>query len=382
MQSILMYTTTLLVSFALTLILFLYHSRYWNPATHVPLQNIYILNMTSALMCVVWCLTDGRPQFSTANYIANIIEFNCMGFCGYFWLNYCLRFADVPSLKTTTAKILTALPVMTVMLMILTTPLTHWAFYIDEKGYFQRGTIYFMQQTGYLYLVASSVICLWHRRKCATSSERRRLTVLSMFPLSPAFFGAVQIIAPSGLAPTLQFSILISLLLVFVDELDQKITRDSLTQLINRYEFERLLQNKMDDFEKHGPKLFVLMSDMDDFKSINDNYGHQQGDAALRMVGIVLTRTAAKYDAVCARMSGDEFMSLLEADSREEAEAYRSELAESLKETCADLPYTLHLSTGIAEYDGKMTLMQLVNQADLQMYERKKQYKNGERTQR
>ena len=379
MQYTLMYSTTLLVSFALTLILFLYHSKYWDPASHFPLQMIYLLNMTSALMCVVWCLTDGKPEFSKINYIANIIEFNCMGFCGYFWLRYCMKFVSVPVLKTRLAEILLAAPVVAVMLMILSTPWTHWAFFIDEGGYFRRGTIYIIQQTGYVYLVASSVICLVHRKNCLTSSERRRLNVLSMFPLSPAFFGIVQILAPSGLAPTLQFSILISLLLVFVDELDQKITRDSLTQLTNRYEFERILQNRMHSFQKHGPKLYIFMSDMDDFKSINDNFGHQQGDAALRLVAMVLTKTAARYNGVCARMSGDEFLSLLEADSFEEAAAYKEDLEQGLQEACRDLPYTLKVSTGIEEYDGTQTLMQLLNQADINMYQQKKLRKHRSR---
>ena len=376
MNYALLYSTTLLVSFILTLILYLYHSRYWNPATHAPLQMIYLLNMTSALMCVVWVVVDGKPQYIPVNYLGNIIEFNCMGYCGYFWLSYCLKFMDIPVLNTRAAKFLLLAPVMIVMVLIITTPLTHWAFYIDEGGFFRRGTYYFMQQTGYLYLLGSSALCLTYRKKCSTSSERRRLTVLSAFPLSPAVFGGIQIFAPSGVAPTLQFSILISLILVFVDELDQKITRDSLTQLINRYEFERILQNKMRGLQKYGPKLFVLMSDLDDFKKINDTYGHQQGDTSLAIVGLVLTQTAAKYGAVCARMSGDEFISLLEANSRETAEAYEQDLKQGLKDACAHLPYTLQLSLGIAEYDGSMSLMELLNQADIQMYRQKQQHKH------
>ena len=81
-----MYSTTLFVSFALTLILYLYHRKYWEQGSHALIQNIYFLDMTSAVMCVIWCLTDGKPEYSAINYIANIIEFNSMGYCGYFWL--------------------------------------------------------------------------------------------------------------------------------------------------------------------------------------------------------------------------------------------------------------------------------------------------------
>ena len=253
-----MYSTTLLVSFTLTLILYLFHRKYWNTSSHGPIQMIYLLNMTSALMCIVWCLTDGKPELSYINYAANIIEFNCMGFCGYSWFRYCIEAVDIPILKTGKAQLLLSIPVVAVMILIFSSPITHFAFFIDEGGFFQRGTIYFIQQTGYIYILGSSLLCLWYRKRCETTRERKHMNILALFPLSPAFFGGIQIIAPSGVAPTLQFSILISLLLVFVDELDQKITKDSLTQLTNRYEFEHILQSRMRGRDERNPKLYVL----------------------------------------------------------------------------------------------------------------------------
>ena len=368
----LLYSTTLFVSFSLTLILFAYHSRYWNSRTHIPLLVIYMLNMTSALMCIVWVFVDGRPELIPVNYIANIIEFNCMGFCGYFWLIHCLNYVNIPVLKTKKAKLLIALPVLILMLLIICTPYTHWAFYIDEGGYFRRGLIYGMQQTGYLYLCASTVICLIFRKKCSTTSERRHLSVLATFPLPPLLLGGIQILMPSGLAPTLQFSILVSLLLVFVDELDQKITRDSLTKLINRYEFERILQSRMQGFRPQGARICVLMSDVDSFKSINDNYGHQQGDASLQIVGRSLSKTAARFDGISARIGGDEFVTLIETDSADEINEFKKQLDAELTKACLNLPYTLRLSTGLAEYDGSLSMMQLLNLADVNMYKQKK----------
>ena len=377
MNYIIMYSTTLLVSFTLTLILYLHHRRYWNTISHKPIQNIYILNMTSALMCIVWCLTDGKPELSWINTIANLIEFNSLGFCGYFWMKYCLKFMDIPAWKTGKANVLLSLPILTVMVLILSSPATHFAFYIDEDGFFQRGTIYFIQQTGYLYILLSSILCLWYRKKCSTSRERRHINVLAMFPLSPAFFGGLQILAPSGVAPTLQFSILISLFSVFVDELDQKITRDSLTQLTNHYEFERILQNKMKGRIKGDPKLYVLVCDMDDFKSINDNYGHIEGDEALKLVAKVLNQTGSGYDAKCARMSGDEFLALLETDKTEYAESFTSEIQSNIRKASEDLPYDLDISIGIAEYDGNMSLIELIDKADKRMYAQKRLHRKA-----
>ena len=203
------------------------------------------------------------------------------------------------------------------------------------------------------------------------------MNILALFPLSPAFFGGIQIIAPSGVAPTLQFSILISLLLVFVDELDQKITKDSLTQLTNRYEFEHILQGRMRGRDERDPKLYVLVCDLDGLKNINDNHGHMEGDEALKLVARTMSRTGSRYDAICARMSGDEFLSLIEAEDGNVAESYAAEIQSELEIASEGRPYSLVISIGIAEYDSSMTLMELLEQADRNMYAQKRQHKRG-----
>lgn len=375
----LLYSTTLVISFLLTLIFFVFHLKYRNPVTHLPLQIIYILNMISSFMCIVWVIVDGKKNLIAVNYIANLIEFNCLGYSGYSWLRYCLKFIDVPMLKKKSTIVMLTIPIAIVTLLIVTTPLTHWIFYIDENGFFQRGSLYFFQFTAYLYLFVSSTLCVLYRKKCTTSFERNRLAVLALFVLPPTLFGSIQIFMPSGAAPTLQFSIVLSLILVFINEMDQKITRDSLTQLKNRYEIERILQHKMNDAHNSKTKLYVLVSDLDDFKQINDKFGHHQGDVALNMVGQVLSKVTDQYDAICGRMSGDEFVSLIETESYETVMKYQQDLESMLLDACSNLPYTLQLSIGAAVYDGNENLMQLLNQSDTKMYEQKKMRKQ-ERT--
>lgn len=330
MNYIFLYSSTLFVSFTLTLVFYLYHSKYWEHSTHMPLKMIYILNMTSAVLCIVWAIVDGRPEYSYINYIGNIIEFNCMGYCGYFWLKYCLQFVDIPALKKKSVQTIILLPILIVTVLIVTTPIHHGAFYIDDGGFFRRGSFYFIQQTGYLYILLSSIVCIYYIKKCHTSSEKRHLLVLSMFPVSPAIFGGAQILLPSGMAPTLQFSILVSLILVFVDELDQK---------------------------------------------INDNYGHQQGDVALTIVGNVFTKLSSKYKTDTARVGGDEFVTVMETLSMQKTYDFKKDLDEMLEEACRLLPYKIHLSTGIIKYDSSKSLLEIINQSDAEMYAQKKLYK-------
>lgn len=81
---------------------------------------------------------------------------------------------------------------------------------------------------------------------------------------------------------------------------------DGLTGLANRTTFDRRLAEEFDRARRLLTPLSLLLFDVDRFKEINDQCGHQAGDAVLRMFGVCLTRHLRKYD-VAARIGGDEF---------------------------------------------------------------------------
>ncbi len=85
---------------------------------------------------------------------------------------------------------------------------------------------------------------------------------------------------------------------------------DSLTDVLNRRGFERELVRSLAYVKRHGVNAALLYLDLDDFKSVNDRYGHAAGDAALKAVASVLRRHTRESDLV-ARLGGDEFAVLL-----------------------------------------------------------------------
>lgn len=108
--------------------------------------------------------------------------------------------------------------------------------------------------------------------------------------------------------------------------------RDDLTGLTNRRTMETILRHSLDITRVTGQAISVLMLDLDDFKSINDTYGHEMGDKALKAVAEVLRScTRAGVDTV-SRWGGDEFFVILMA-GREQAE----EIATRIREAVARL---------------------------------------------
>jgi diguanylate cyclase (GGDEF)-like protein len=156
---------------------------------------------------------------------------------------------------------------------------------------------------------------------------------------------------------------------------------DALTGLYNRIMLEDHLQQALARAERDGSHFALLYCDFDDFKPINDQFGHEAGDAILRQVAARLLDGRRRTDTV-ARLGGDEFVVLLTDlnDTRGMAVSVAQQLLAAI-----DMPFdfdgktfALGASIGIALYYGASTsTLQLMSQADIAMYQAKRAGKNG-----
>ncbi len=155
--------------------------------------------------------------------------------------------------------------------------------------------------------------------------------------------------------------------------------RDALTGLYNRHRFQQELARTMLDCDRHQMQCAVMFFDLDEFKTINDSYGHRAGDALLIRVASEIG-TLVRRNEVLARLGGDEFAILLPAVQGNEAEV----LADRVVRAIAQIPFrfegqNLRLTTslGIAYYPVHATdADDLVARADIAMYQAKSAGKN------
>ncbi len=153
---------------------------------------------------------------------------------------------------------------------------------------------------------------------------------------------------------------------------------DSLTGLPNRELFMDRLQQAMvrarQELSMQSPLLALMFLDLDKFKQINDQFGHQAGDQALTTVAKRLLHSVRETDTV-ARLSGDEFVILLEGiASRQHVEKLVQHIFNELKAPLrfGEVECKLSASIGISYYQNpEMTGAQLMHQADLAMYQAK-----------
>jgi diguanylate cyclase (GGDEF)-like protein len=148
---------------------------------------------------------------------------------------------------------------------------------------------------------------------------------------------------------------------------------DDLTGVHNRRGFLAVAEQQLKLARRNKRELVLLFVDMDDFKSINDRYGHPEGDAALRTAAQILRGTFRDSDVV-ARMGGDEFV-VLAADTGS-SQAIVDRLARSLDQhnAAATRPYRLSFSVGVARFDpaAPPSIEELLATADAMLYEQKR----------
>ncbi len=135
----------------------------------------------------------------------------------------------------------------------------------------------------------------------------------------------------------------------------QRLARiDTLTGLANRRQFDELLEQALARYRRGRRPLALVFLDVDRFKSINDSHGHGVGDAVLKEFAARLESGLRETD-VAARLSGDEFVVLLEGlGTRDEAVAVATKLLQAIRVpmALADVPLAVTASMGLAWLDG------------------------------
>ena len=159
---------------------------------------------------------------------------------------------------------------------------------------------------------------------------------------------------------------------------------DPLTGLPNTRFMVTHLSGELARAERLNTEVSLLVIDLDDFKEINDTYGHHVGDRALRDVAQVLRAVIRPYD-ICVRYAGDEFIVVLAGCGREEAENKRQELQQAIGSTVFEarpgmsIPLSISAGSAVFPHDGN-SYESLLAKADSRMYRDKVARKSESQT--
>jgi diguanylate cyclase (GGDEF)-like protein len=316
----------------------------------------------------LFSLPGGVVNFADSIYAASI-SMGC-----YLWFLYVITRLEPPFISNRKLDILVRIPVIIVILLDLSSIFTGWISTNNSNTYDQEGTFYTIHLAiCSLYLLFAAVLSLLRAFRTHSRAERGEYIMYALCMFLPYSGGFFFDYFPT--VPFLVLSLFLVINLLFLTAQDMQIFNDALTDLNNRRRLDQFLEKRLRDASEKEP-LAIFMIDINAFKSINDTYGHMEGDDALRTVASALKDTARQFNAFIARYGGDEFCLVADVSKTapEEIEAaLHRNLAESQhRAEQVPKPYTLTASIGCAVCDHtESDIVALIKKVDTSLYAKK-----------
>ena len=151
--------------------------------------------------------------------------------------------------------------------------------------------------------------------------------------------------------------------------------RDHLTMLYNRRKFFELLETEVSKAKRYARPLTIIMLDIDYFKKVNDNYGHNIGDMVLKTTANIVGDIIRKDD-IFARYGGEEFMLLSPETGLEEAIVMVERIRVAVETHSYTAGVRITISAGVAEWSGEKTELAFIKKADEMLYMAKNMGRN------
>ncbi len=250
-------------------------------------------------------------------------------------------------------------------------------FRIDSSNLYHRGELYnLMVLSSYIYMIYS-LRTLIKNRKLVDEAENRALRLFAV----PPFIGGILQATIFGLKLT-WISMSLSMLIIFLYVQDNLLHVDVLTGLYNRRNLEKYLNVNLRQTQK--PKVIGgILLDINDFKHINDTYGHDEGDKALISVAKILKDGFDKDDFI-SRYAGDEFIVVCEVDNLDQLKQKieKVDITTDMFNKTSGTPYNISMSKGYDIFitDKDIEEDEFIKRIDSLMYKDKETYKANKLT--
>ena len=241
----------------------------------------------------------------------------------------------------------------------------NWIFAITNENIYMRGPLWLVSPTTSYFYYIINLLLLYNARE---KLNREELLILSLFTIIPSLLSVFQLYYFVYL--TIWNSVAIAVVINYVFLVHSQTKIDPLTRLGNRIAYDEYLALWG---RKSNIVLAVVNIDLDDFKIINDVFGHHEGDKVLRVFARQLEEVF-EGKGTSIRLGGDEFIVLVNENRREIVEKYIETLKNNIDtyNKISNSPYQIKFSYGMAIFNNTYNnIHELIQHSDKLMYEEK-----------
>ena len=312
--------------------------------------------------------------------LLNFANYLFTAYITYTWLEYVMAVEQAPRRNRPLNRFAILFPLLVVTAALILTFIVRPQTVITEDLSI-TGTVYVFQMlVPIIYVVAVMMYTLRRAFEEDNVLEKRKHIYIGLFPLMVVAGALIQVV----LLPDVSifcYCATILMLIFYIQSMEDQISVDALTGLNNKGQILRYT-SQPGALTREGRRTFAAMIDANAFKSINDTYGHEEGDHALVLIAEAMKAAVAVSDipAFIGRYGGDEFMYIVYVNDESEVKGLIMELHSQLADAAAkaQLPYELSVSVGYSELDTENdSFQQCIKRADQALYFEKKRRAQG-----
>lgn len=330
------------------------------------------------LICVILCTVetagfwlDGQ-QFLPARQLSilcNVLDLCLAAILSFLWICYVDYRLFQDRARILKAYLFGAIPAALICVAAVINLFSGVFFWVTEDNVYYRTPLFLLPcVVMYCYITYGAVLAYRYRKQV---DKYLFMPVLAL--LIPVYLGSMIQLFHYGIA-LIWVSVALGLMFVYISLQNEDTYLDPLTDLYNR----NYLMHFLDQIPKQkraGITIIGIMLDVNNFKLINDTYGHMKGDDVLRAVGKILLHATSDSQAIVVRYGGDEFLVLLPASQRGQISRIQKNISEELDRynSSGETPVPVSFSAGISELQG-MDLFQFFQNMDRAMYQEKRAF--------
>ena len=311
--------------------------------------------------------------------VSNSLYFFSGSLIGYFYTNYILHKIGKEEKKW--QKALIFIPVLLVTILLVINLFNGMLFTINENNLYSRGKyiyIYSIVIATYIIVMGANLVYCYFKNidNKKLKEEFKKLLIFTSIPIVSALIQNFNYGITLG-----QVGLTLSVLLIYLNGQKKDSNIDELTGIYNRRAFNRNVSRLFNSKKL----MFLMLMDANDFKMINDKYGHLEGDKALVAIANILKNAISNTDKdyFLARYGGDEFIIVGEIKSQDDVDELMLQIEEEEKRYNKETKnkYNIKLSIGYSLRNNEHTSVEsLIEAADNKMYARKKEMKKDPKT--
>lgn len=344
-------------------------------------KSLIICDMFLLLFDMLVYIVYGKPGI-VVHILMEVFQCYFFALCSLFCFLWALFCTLRPGVRQSRRElVILSIPMLLLVGFLLANYSNGFIFRITDANLYERGPFFHITTACTYSYIVYSIIRVIKDRNVLSKNEFYTFLIT---PLIPIVTGIIQLVLYIDVLIVWP-AVAVGLLLMQLYSLDEKINLDHLTGLYNRKYLDDLIDGmiqmgRINSSARSGRRFAALMLDIDNFKTINDTFGHVEGDNALRTAAEILNKSVRKGDFV-SRYGGDEFLIILDQCTvntpgrvinriKENAKAYNEE---------NDLPYQLEFSVGYKIFTDVhgLSSKEILGSIDELMYENKQSKISG-----